>query len=354
MSGAQTTDGILAIPVIDISPFTSAEGTTAERAAVAAQWDAAASEVGFVQVVGHGIPDQLVDGLTTAMDSLFELPAAVKQDLAPPSPDVNRGYSGPKSERLSYSLGITSAKALFEAFNVGVPASAFPGLDLPEGHYPENLWPDLPAFRSGVEGWFTAVGAVARHLTTIFALALGLPEDHFQALTDHSIDVLRMNNYRMPADDVRLETGQLGMGAHTDYGIVTVLWADAITPGLQVLDTAGGWHDVTPVPGALLVNLGDAVARWTNDRWISTMHRVLAPIGADGRPVHRRSAAYFHDGNAEAVIACLPGCSVDRAPSYSPVTVADHLAAKLGASRGGELNTSADREASRLRTGVPG
>ena len=90
------------------------------------------------------------------------------------------------------------------------------------------------------------------------------------------------------------------MGAHTDYGIVTLLWADPV-PGLQILDGDGDWCDVQPAPGALLVNLGDLLARWTNDRWMSTMHRVVPPTDADGRLMRRRSAAFFHDGNADAL-----------------------------------------------------
>ncbi len=217
-------------------------------------------------------------------------------------------------------------------------------------HYPENLWPDQPAgFRAKVETWFAHAGALARDLTRIFELALGLPENYFMAFQDHSLDVMRLNHYSMPAGASRAADDQMGMGAHTDYGIVTVLWADRVTPGLQILDPAGRWHDAVPVPGGLLVNLGDLLARWTNHRWLSTMHRVLPPIDANGQVTRRRSAAFFHDGNADAVIACLPSCQdPDHPPLYEPVTVADHLAAKLGGSRALKLNPGAEREASRL------
>jgi isopenicillin N synthase-like dioxygenase len=127
-----------------------------------------------------------------------------------------------------------------------------------------------------------------------------------------------------------------------------VLWADPIL-GLQILDSDGTWHDVVPAPGALLVNLGDLLARWTNDRWISTMHRVLPPTDGAGRLVRRRSAAFFHDGNADAVISCLPGCSGTDSPArYESVTVSDHLAAKLSGSRGLVANSAAERESARL------
>jgi isopenicillin N synthase-like dioxygenase len=303
-----------------------------------------------MQIVGHGIPADVVAGLGRAIDGFFARPYEEKLTWRPPSATVNRGYSGPKTERLSYSLGVTSAVDLFEAFNVGAPASLYPDLALPPEHYPENIWPTEPAgFEADVTAWTGHAGQLAHTMTEIFAVALGLAPDYFAPLTDHSVDVLRMNHYKMAGDDVALEPGQLGMGAHTDFGIVTILWADNITPGLQILDKQGAWHDVVPIPGALLINLGDALPRWTNDRWISTMHRVLAPITPDGRSIRRRSAAYFHDGNADAVIECLPGCSdAQNPPRYSPVTVAEHIAAKLAGSRGGTLNTTVPQDAARL------
>jgi isopenicillin N synthase-like dioxygenase len=184
-------------------------------------------------------------------------------------------------------------------------------------------------------------------MTEIFAVALDLAESYFDSFTDHSLDVLRMVNYQLPSAELALSPDQLGMGAHTDYGIVTVLWADPV-PGLEILDRQGRWQAVQPADGALLVNLGDLLARWTNDRWVSTMHRVAPPC-LDGRLVPRRSAAYFHDGNIDAIIECLPSCTdADRPALYDPVTVRDHLAAKLAGSRGGRLNANAHREAARL------
>jgi isopenicillin N synthase-like dioxygenase len=184
-------------------------------------------------------------------------------------------------------------------------------------------------------------------MTEIFAAALGLSDGFFEPFTDHSIDVLRMNHYQVPDRDIRLEPGQLGMGPHTDFGIVTILWADSL-PGLQILDADGDWHNVTPLRHALLINLGDLLARWTNDRWQSTLHRVLAPIGSDGRPFRRRSAAFFHDGNADAVITTLPAATTVLGTTYEPITVTDHLAAKLGGSRSLEINHAAPQDATRV------
>ncbi len=350
MSSAALRDGVLAVPVIDISSFRMPYADAAARSEVVRQVDEAARTVGFMQIAGHGITAATRNEFTRATDAFFALDMETKKRYRCP-PGVNRGYTPPKAESLANSLGLASAADLFEAINVGSTAADYPGLDLPEDVYAANVYPtrEVPDFETAVGEWFQAAGAVARTMVRIFGVALGGREDYFAGVTGHSIDVLRMNNYRLPHPGTPLEPDQLGMGAHTDYGIVTVLWADRV-PGLEILGVDGGWHPVRPAGGALLVNLGDALARWTNDEWISTMHRVAAPR-VNGVLVPRRSAAYFHDGDVDALIECLPSCVSAANPArYEPVTVGEHLAAKLAGSRGGRLNPYATREVARLRT----
>jgi isopenicillin N synthase-like dioxygenase len=339
------------IPQVDISAYVSA-GTGQERAAVAQAVDAACCNVGFIQIVGHGIPDEIIAGLGNAMDAFFGLDLGDKKAYVCPN---NRGYSAPKSESLSLSLGVESANRMndfFEAFNVGSAASDYPDVDVSPTDYAENSWPDLPDFRQQVQAYFAEAGRVARTLTTIFADALGLEPGFFDRFTDHSINVLRMNNYALPPGTVDLDGDLTGMGEHTDFGIVTVLWADQVK-GLQVLGSdestgATEWQDVSPAGGALLVNLGDLSSRWTNERWLSTLHRVKPPI-INGSIRRRRSAAYFHDGNADALITTIESCVAPGEDNlYVPVTVSEHIAAKLGGSRAGKLNGAAPREAARV------
>jgi isopenicillin N synthase-like dioxygenase len=159
-----------------------------------------------------------------------------------------------------------------------------------------------------------------------------------------------MNHYALAEQDLPEGADLTGMGEHTDYGIVTVLWADRVA-GLQVLGPDDAeWHDVLPADGALLVNLGDLTARLTGDRWRSTLHRVKPPI-EQGRIRRRRSAAFFHDGDLDAVVETLP---LDGARPYPPTTIREHLAAKLAGSRGGTLNAAADREAARVHAAAGG
>jgi isopenicillin N synthase-like dioxygenase len=335
------------VPTVDITPYVTGTG---DRAAAAAALDEACREVGFVQVVGHGVSDDVVAGLTSAMDEFFALDLATKKAYRTP-PEINRGYSPPLSESLSLSLGVESVARMndfFEAFNVGAARSTYGRDDLPADHYAENTWPtEVPGFQERVWAYFTEARRVARTLTRVAADALGLPAGFFDGYLGHSLDVLRMNNYALPPGTGALDGDLTGMGAHTDYGILTVLWADQVA-GLQVLGADGAWHDVAPADGALLVNLGDLTGRWTNDRWLSTLHRVKPPV-VDGTVERRRSAAFFCDGDIDAVVSTLPQCVDAGHPDrYLPVTVEEHLTAKLAGSRAGVRNPNTGRETERV------
>jgi isopenicillin N synthase-like dioxygenase len=341
------------VPAVDISAWVG-NGSETERAEVARAIDTACTEVGFIQILGHGIPKEVTDGLASAMDDFFAQSLEEKKKYIAPK-GTNRGYSPPKAESLSLSLGVESATRMndfFEAFNIGSAASDFPNLNLAAlgieaSDYAENTWPDVDGYQSRVENYFSEAARVARTMTDIFAAALGLPEGFFTTFTDHSIDVLRMNNYALPPGTVDLDGDLIGMSEHTDFGIVTVLWADQVK-GLQVLGTDGSWNDVSPADDALLINLGDLTSRWTNEKWMSTLHRVKPPI-VDGTINRRRSAAYFHDGNADAIISTIPETvPAGETSIYSPIRVTEHITAKLAGSRAGQINTQAAREAARV------
>jgi isopenicillin N synthase-like dioxygenase len=317
------------VPTIDLAAVFSHDAST--RAVALADLDEACSTIGFFQIVNHGVPSRCLDGVLEALDAFFALAPEQKQACRPPRPSVNRGYAPVGSESLAYSLGREAPPDLFEAFNVGPENVPDPSLyqDADETVFAPNIWPDSPAFfRDSVSDYFVEVCALAHRLTTAFALALGLAGEFFSSRTDHSTDMMRMNHYALQPG-VSALPGQLGMGPHTDYGIVTVLYGDRMR-GLQVVGPDNAWHDVIPAPGALLVNLGDLLAQWTNDRWRSTVHQVLPPERSGSAAVRRRSIAFFHDGNYDAIVECLPTCvSSERPAKYAPVRAGEHLKAKL-------------------------
>lgn len=336
------------VPIVDLGPWLA--GAPAERAAVAHAVDAACRSSGFMPIVGHGIPSAVSEAMRGETERFFELPLADKLLCTPGRPGLNRGYAAMGSEALAYSLGVMPTRPdLFEAFNVGldeVPDDVWHRA-APHDFFAPNFWPSgLPELRRAVTLYFAEAERVALLLTDVFALALGLPERWFRPFVERSTVTLRMINYERRADDPPAEDGQMRMGAHTDYGVLTVLLADSV-PGLQILGPGGAWHDITPLPGALLVNLGDMTAHWTNDRWRSTLHRVVPPPTSAGR-AKRRSAAFFFDANYDAVIECIPTCESPEQPAkYPPVIAGEHLIKKILGPRAltasKATNTAADR-----------
>lgn len=337
------------VPIVDLEPWW--EGDPDTRLTVARAFDSAAIDVGFAQIVGHRVPPNVTLAMVDASDRFFALPLDDKLAVRPVDLETNRGYAASGTESLSYSIGEAAPPDLFEAFNMGEDdVDENDPFVQAERHrlFAENIWPDgldgLDGFRSAMVEYFAAVRQVALVLTDVFALALDLPDGWFRPFVDRSTTTLRTINYERRAGDHQPLPGQQRMGAHTDYGVVTVLWADG-SPGLQVfLD--GAWRAVAPEAGALLVNLGDLTAEWTNDRWRSTLHRVVPPPG-DG-PARRRSTAFFFDGNWDARIECLPSCTdATNPPKYPPVIAGEHLLAKLMGPRmlrsSDAIDTAADR-----------
>jgi isopenicillin N synthase-like dioxygenase len=317
------------IPVIDLEPWW---GTAADRLAVGREVDAAAREFGFFQVVGHRLPQARIDEMVAASSEFFALPIDVKQRCTPSDPAINRGYAARGTEALSYSIGRDAPPDLFEAFNIGEDEVDYsdPFYAAQErGAFAPNIWPSHPAgLRPALVGYFQSARQVALTLTEVFATALRLSAGWFSPFVDRSTTTMRAIRYEHRDGDGVPVPGQQRMGAHTDYGIVTVLWAEAVA-GLQIVAPDGQWIDVIPVDDALVINLGDLTAQWTNDQWRSTVHRVVPPSSFDG-PAVRRSAAFFLDGNWDAVIECLPTCTnAADPPRYAPVTAGEHLMAKL-------------------------
>jgi isopenicillin N synthase-like dioxygenase len=317
------------VPVIDLGPAT--DGTPGGPAAVARAVDAACTDVGFFAIVGHGVPDSLAARMREVSRAFFDLPAAEKQAVRRPQPEQSRGYLALGDENLSYSRGDATTTDLKEFFAIGP-------VDVPDHDYyrrPEaypsfapNLWPARPpGFRAVWTEYYRAMEALAARLMRLFALALDLPAEFFHDTTDRHISGIRANHYPEQLEAPR--PGQIRAGAHTDYGAVTILLPDHV-PGLEVLSGRGEWVAVLPPAGAFVCNLGDLMQRWTNDRWISTLHRVVNPPRETAAGNRRLSIAFFHQPNYDARIECLPSCcGPGRPPRYEPVTSGQHRLTKF-------------------------
>jgi isopenicillin N synthase-like dioxygenase len=208
----------------------------------------------------------------------------------------------------------------------GDPYTATPDAAL---HFAPNVWPKRPAqMRTIWEAYARACDSFTRDLLRICARALDLPESWFDDKVDRPISPLKAQHY--PKLERPPKPGQVRSGAHTDFGTLTLLQAEDKPGGLQIMGKDDRWHDVKPVPGAYIVNLGDMMGRWTNDRWRSTLHRVVNPPLDAGAAARRLSIVYFHTPNYDALIECIPTCADARHPAkYSPIRAGDHLAEKL-------------------------
>jgi isopenicillin N synthase-like dioxygenase len=320
---------LTAVPLIDLAPFLA--GAPGARTAAARAVDAACSDIGFFTVAGHGVPEALATRMLETARAFFDLPVAEKLAVRPPRPEQSRGYIGLGAENLAGSRGDLTAVDLKEFFAIGP-------VDVPDEDYyrrPEaypsfapNLWPARPAgFRAVWTEYYRAMERLAGRIMSLFAAALGLPEDFFHDKTDRHISGLRANHY--PEQREAPRPGQIRAGAHTDYGAVTILLAESV-PGLQVLNRRGEWADVAASPGTFVCNIGDLMQHWTNDRWTSTMHRVVNPPLEPGRSTRRISIPFFHQPNYDALIECLPGCwGPDHPPRYEPVTSGRHRLTKF-------------------------
>ena len=292
----------MAVPVVDL-----AQGTAATQAAVL---DAALREHGFFAVVNHGVDAAVVAAAFDAGHRFFALDEDTKRRWHIDGWPLKRGFDPVGWQ----ALDPTQPPDIKESFYLGVESIG------------PNQWPDealLPGFRAAMEAYSAACDALARRLMALFERALALPAGHFDGFMRHPTCTTRLLHY--PPQPAVVAPGQIGCGAHTDWGALTLLAQDD-AGGLQVQSLGGDWVDVAPIPGAFVVNIGDLMARWTHDRWRSTLHRVVNRVA--GR--ERFSIAYFFDLDAEAVILPLPGCvPAGEVPRYGPITAGEHLMAKL-------------------------
>ncbi|MDD3445215.1 MAG: 2-oxoglutarate and iron-dependent oxygenase domain-containing protein, partial [Zavarzinia sp.] len=251
------------IPLIDISAYPA--GGEAAIAALARTVDRACTDIGFLLVSGHGVPDSLIDDMRRVSRRFFARTEAEKLAHRMP-PDRYRGYVAMESEALANSLDEPTPPDIKESFNIGPlegPSDAYRQAATPANFFAENQWPEDEEFQAVWSRYYRSMEDLSFRLMRIFALALGMPERFFDDKIDRHITNFTVLHY--PAQERPPQPGQLRAGAHTDYGSLTIVKPDAAPGGLQVRDKAGQWVDVPYVPDAFVVNLGDLMADWTND-----------------------------------------------------------------------------------------
>jgi isopenicillin N synthase-like dioxygenase len=323
------------VPIIDVAPLR--HGDAAAQRAVARAVDDACRSIGFLVITGHGVPAALIERIDAVSRQFFDLSLTAKMTVRRPAPDVTRGYIALEGEAVARSRGTATPGDLNESLMIGPvdvpPSDPYFTCAAAGKHFAANLWPAEPtALKPVYTDYFRAMEALASDLMRSFALALDLAPNFFADKIDRHISRLRVRNY--PAQETAPAPGQLRAGAHSDYGSLTILRAEDRPGGLQVCTREGNWDDVPIVPDCFIVNIGDLMAQWTNDHWVSTLHRVVNPPRALAGDSRRQSLVFFHNPNYDAPVECLPSCrSADRPAKYPPTTSGEYLRSRFMATQ---------------------
>ncbi|MGQ0656192.1 MAG: isopenicillin N synthase family dioxygenase [Betaproteobacteria bacterium] len=322
----------MSIPTIDIGPFLG--GTAEARRRIAAQVRQTCERTGFLIISGHRFPAELLERAKRELFAFFDLPLDTKQRWHPSGPAKQRGYHGFATRGLAKTLGQQTPPDLRETVFLG-PVDDHRGYfaAMPEAatSYAPNLLPTQPAgIDKTLVALYRAYERLAEDMMRVFAAALGLPESFFDGTLSRHFSIMSCHHY--PVLDTPPKPGQLRTGAHTDYGAMTILTATDAQGGLEARLADGTWAGVQPKAGELVVNLGDMMARWTNERWVSTLHRVVNPPLGSAQS-RRLSIGMFVHPSYDQRIECVPTClAPGEKPRYEPITAGEHIKRKIEAS----------------------
>ncbi|MBT5265111.1 MAG: isopenicillin N synthase family oxygenase [Rhodospirillaceae bacterium] len=313
ISERRSTSEDLSVPTIDFEPFLL--GDPAGKQQVARAIRDACENTGFFYLTGHGVPQDKIDAAFEASHQFFALPLQERMKIKL-IPDKNRGYQ-PVGSRMY--PGEADAPDANESYKYQHELSADdPDIQAGSRVHAGNLWPTgLPGFRETLIGYYDCMEGLSDALLRAFALALDLDEGYFAAFYRKPLTQINLLHY--PPHPASAKGRQFGLRPHTDTTSFTIL-APGDVEGLQV-ECHGRWIDLPPIEGAYVINIGDMMARWTNDRFASTNHRVINRSGQE-----RYSIPFFAIPDFDAVVECLPSChGPDNPPKYQPLKVGDFM-----------------------------
>lgn len=329
-------DSSFKIPIIDFSKYISAT-STAEKRRTADEVVNGFKNVGFIYLSNHGIPASKVKHAFNKSAEFFALPFEEKAKLAWEDPRSNRGYVQIGRERVTQSADADEiAQMRLKAPDYKETMEI--GRDWDKTW--KNQWPQetqAPQFKSTMLDFFQTCHELHVLVMRSIALGLDLEEGYFDNRIHEQFHNLRLLSYPSIKTNLLKQEGTARAGAHSDYGTLTLLFQDQVG-GLEVQNPhTGNYQPATPIPGTIVINAGDLLARWSNDLLRSTLHRVVAPpvqkvSETEGMTPARQSIAFFCNPNGRAEISCLPTCtSPDRQVKYPPVTTEDYIVGRLSA-----------------------
>jgi len=328
-------DSTFRIPLIDFSRFRAAT-SQAEKRRTAEEIVNGFKEVGFIYLDKHGIPDSTVKHAFQKSAEFFSLPMDVKSQLAWEDPRANRGYVQIGRERVTQSADANEIAEL-RAKAPDFKESMEIGRDWDKTW--KNRWPQggaVPDFRETMLHFFQTCHDLHTVVMRAIAIGLDLDEMYFEDKINEQYHNLRLLNYPPIRRQLLQQEGQARAGAHSDYGTLTLLFQDSVG-GLEVQNPhTQKFQPATPIPGTIVINAGDLLARWSNDVLRSTLHRVVAPPAtkiSDTESITpaRQSIAFFCNPNQGAHISCLPTCASAGHEKYAPVTTEEYIVGRLSA-----------------------
>ncbi|KAI0268183.1 Clavaminate synthase-like protein [Gloeopeniophorella convolvens] len=328
-------DHTFRIPLIDFSNYRNATSLS-EKRKTADEIVNGFKEVGFVYLQGHGIPSSTVDNVFEKSAEFFRMPAPVKDALAWEDPRSNRGYVKIGRERVTQSADAAEIAEL-RSKAPDTKESMEIGRDWDKTW--KNQWPqesDAPGFKQTMLSFFQTCHELHTIVMRSIAVGLDLDELFFEDKINEQYHNLRLLSYPSIKTSLLKKDGQARAGAHSDYGTLTLLFQDHVG-GLEVENPhTRHFQPARPIPGTIVVNAGDLLARWSNDLLRSTLHRVVAPstesADSEGSTPTRQSIAFFCNPNGGAKISCLPNChGPGNEAKYAPVTTEEYIVGRLSA-----------------------
>ncbi len=310
------------IPIIDFAGTLA--GDPAARARTVAAVYEACTQIGFFYITGHGIPQDLIDDTFAASREFYDIPDDRKTDVL-----VNPNFRGHKPLEMQTGFKEERTKGGAEIYTVGLDVPADSGLTGQLGYGP-NPWPAaMPSFQPRVMAYFEAVRAVGAEVMAVIAESLDIDPKFFEKHYQYPTSTCVLLHYPPLPADAPLETSS--GPEHTDWGSLTMLYQDNCG-GLEVRNRDNEWVQAPPIEGAFVLNIGDQLQRWSNDRLVSTPHRVRNRSGKE-----RYSIATFHNPQSNALVDPRDLGVTDAECKHPPILAGEYIASRWADFFGGQL-----------------
>ncbi len=308
------------IPSLDLRNFR--EGNQEQREKFVQDLGTAFNNIGFIAVKNHGLSDTLTSQLYQVFQKFFGLPEEIKQKYDIPGLFGQRGYTGKGKE---HAKGRNTGD-LKEFYHVG---QVVEDDDPVKNEYPENIWPEeVPEMKSIATQAFKTLEETGKQILQAIALYLDLEEQYFEDKVRHGNSILRAIHYYPITHPEEIPEDAVRAAEHGDINLITLLMG-ASAEGLQVLRRDGRWIPITALPEQIVVNVGDMLARLTNDTLKSTIHRVVNPP-KERMGTSRYSIPFFMHPRSEMDLTCLSSCVNEKNPkSYADMTAGEFLQERL-------------------------